>query len=1275
MKESQIFNRKDSQRTLQSLTIDPTATDTSTSLSDMVSGGLYDYMTYTMGSGTKYQQLIRNEVIDGINLAGSFVIDPTTGALWTWGQNDQGQLGDGTTANRSSPVSVLLTRVIVSCQRDLSYNTFALDTAGTVWAWGTGTNGALGNNTITSVSSPTTLVGGRQFAALATGVMPAAQAPSGGALDMNGYAWVWGNNNVGQLGQNTTATVSSPVSVIGGRQFVALNRNGRAIDLNNQAWAWGGNSYGQLGIGSYTSQSSPTSVVGVSNITKIASSGPHTLFLTRSGTVYGAGFNGYGQLGDGTIINRNTPVLVNTGNNKIIDIATGLNHSVLLDQYGKIWTFGSGSYGQLGNNVTQTGSMPTFSYANLITGYGNPVSNGALGLLDSNSNAWIWGYGQYGQLGNGTTNSAASPTQIPGQWRYLYYATDGMGFCALDMNSYAWTWGCNNGELGDGTLINYRNQPVSVLGGRQWNAITLSANLGYAMAAGLDSNSYAWHWGNITGLPISFSSPASVLGNRQFSRIIPIGDYYSVLLCALDANSYAWMWGDNGDGSMGNNSTTPVSSPVSVLGNHQWRDIKVGTGGSDLNLAVGLDLNSYAWTWGFGGYTGSLGDGTTTTYKSSPVSVVGNHQFIKTAVSYSGAVAALDNNSYAWIWGANNSNGHLGNNTTNTSSSPVSVVGGRQFTDISMSIDASGNYLYVVALAGDGSVWSWGSNQGNQLGNGTTLTSQSSPVSVLGLTGISAISTHSGNPFALNKTTNTLWAWGSTIGGKLGDGQGLVYGSINFRSSPVSVINFMNTYTQFSNSPISVPTITRFVAISATDNQTFGLDTDGNAWQLGQNQVSPYNSSPISASKLAGCTFSLYGGSTMAFLDGNNYAWTWGWDNTKSQFGNGTQTISSSPVSVLGGHQWQQVTLSPTIGAIGLDLQSYAWTWGANYNGYGWLGDGTTQHRSSPVSVVGGLQFKSLLPGAGQFVVGLDPNGYAWQWGNNINLPCSSPVSVAGGRQFLNFKPSNYSGYVSLAVALDTNSYAWTWGYCLNGEAGSNTTLITSSPVSVVGNRQWQDISVGLSNGSGFVVGLDANSYAWSWGGSGFTPPMSSPVSVIGNRQWKSILAFFGNVIALDSNSYAWSWGYNSFGQLGDGTATTRSSPVSVLGGLQFSQVVSACDSSGQYTTIALNAVNSSLWGWGNGYQYFGGSTAQSSPISIAGPTNIKSIVAQGQDLVAIDGQGRLWSVGMDATTPYLVNPLGPSYVGGQLGDGSTINRSIPVLLSGSLHAKNKRGS
>ena len=290
-------------------------------------------------------------------------------------------------------------------------------------------------------------------------------------------------------------------------------------------------------------------------------------------------------------------------------------------------------------------------------------------------------------------------------------------------------------------------------------------------------------------------------------------------------------------------------------------------------------------------------------------------------------------------------------------------------------------------------------------------------------------------------------------------------------------------------------------------------------------------------------------------LRANGTAWGWGF-NQYGRLGDGTTTNRSSPVSVVGGFtDWVQVSAGSRH-SLGLRANGTAWGWGANYQGY--LGDGTTTNRSSPVSVVGGFTDWVQVAAGYQHSLGLKSNGTAWAWGYNDSGRLgdgtitykSSPVSVVGG--FTDWVQLDAGG--SHSLGLRANGTAWAWGNNRFGYLGDGTTTDRSSPVSVIGGfTDWAQVSAGSFSHS---LGLRTNGTTWAWGannggylGDGTTVNKSSPVSVVGGfTDWVQVSAWYHS-LAVRANGTAWAWGYNGSGQLGDNTTTSRLSPVSVIGG------------------------------------------------------------------------------------------------------------------------------
>jgi alpha-tubulin suppressor-like RCC1 family protein len=335
--------------------------------------------------------------------------------------------------------------------------------------------------------------------------------------------------------------------------------------------------------------------------------------------------------------------------------------------------------------------------------------------------AYSWGENTFGQLGDNTTIQKTAPVPIVGNFSdWCQVSSSGFHTLGLRINGTIWAWGANgDGRLGDETTI-FKSSPVLVAGEfTDWCQI--SNGLRHSVA--IRSNGTAWSWGcnNYgqlgSGDTVSYSSPVSVVGG--FTDWCQVSGAYSISL-GLRSNGTLWSWGLNTDGRLGTGDTVTYSSPVSVVGGFtDW--CRIQTSGS--RHAVAIRSDGTAWSWGCNSF-GSLGDGTTVT-TSSPVSVIGG---FTDWCQISAGVASnlgLRSNGTLWSWGSN-AQGRLGTGDTVTYSSPVSVVGG--FTDW---CQISAGFRHGVALRTNGTSWAWGCNTQGQLGDGTTE-DKSSPVSVIG---------------------------------------------------------------------------------------------------------------------------------------------------------------------------------------------------------------------------------------------------------------------------------------------------------------------------------------------------------------------------------------------------------------------------------------------------------------------------------------------------------------------------------------------------------------
>ena len=285
----------------------------------------------------------------------------TDGTLWVWGHGASGGLGLNDRTQRSSPTQVPGTTWSKTAMG--YFIQYGIKTDGTLWSWGYNSYGELGQNNTTKYSSPAQIPGTTWSDVTAYG------EGSRGALAIrtDGTLWAWGSGSYGALGQNQSganAHRSSPVQIPGTTwsKFGVAKQAVLAIKTDGTLWGWGHNLYGLLGINtSHPGQSyvsSPTQVGSDTDWSNVRSGHYHTLAIKTNGTMYGWGYNWYGQLGHNTNgYHISSPVQVpGTTWSKAWG---GEFSSLAMKTDGTIWGMGRNFYGELGQNNRSAYSSPT----------------------------------------------------------------------------------------------------------------------------------------------------------------------------------------------------------------------------------------------------------------------------------------------------------------------------------------------------------------------------------------------------------------------------------------------------------------------------------------------------------------------------------------------------------------------------------------------------------------------------------------------------------------------------------------------------------------------------------------------------------------------------------------------------------------------------------------------------------------------------------------------------------------------------------------------------
>lgn len=544
----------------------------------------------------------------------------TDGTVLTWGTNVNGQIGDNTTTNRLTPVQVIGlgpgSGVIAGASggglTGQGWN-MALKSDGTVLAWGNNAEGQLGDGTMIGRRTPVQVFG---LGAGSGVVQISANGGSGSkhvlALKSDGTVLAWGGNGSGSLGDGTTTNRLTPITVPGITRAIAVHAaedHSLAVLENGTVLSWGANGMGQLGDDTISSALTPVQVAGLgvgSGVVQLATGFTHSLALKSDGTVLGWGDNNVGQLGPGVPAGAQPiPVRVTGLPGNVIKVAASNSFSAALLGDGTVLAWGVNNNFQLGNGTTV--NNPTPGPVTGATGVVDISLGGGWGLaLKSDGTMLAWGNNQSGQLGTGTTAQAPTAVPIPGVTGIVAIAAGHLMSLALKADGTMLAWGSNVfGQLGDGTLTN-RLSPIVVPGVSGVIAIGASHLASYARKS--DGTTLAWG-----------SNGSGELGDGTFTQrttATPIPALFGITALApgnthalaLDASGHVLAWGTNGGGQLGiGPPLQPYNSPLAVT---SLGSVAAVTTHQTSDHSFALLPDGTVMGWGANS-SGQVGDGTT----------------------------------------------------------------------------------------------------------------------------------------------------------------------------------------------------------------------------------------------------------------------------------------------------------------------------------------------------------------------------------------------------------------------------------------------------------------------------------------------------------------------------------------------------------------------------------------------------------------------------------------------------------------------------------------
>jgi alpha-tubulin suppressor-like RCC1 family protein len=329
--------------------------------------------------------------------------------LFAWGDNVYGQLGDGTITERVTPTDVADGRDWAAVSGGWLH-TMAIRGDGTLWGWGRNASGQLGIPTVTDEQLDPLQVGSdsnwRSVGAGGSHTL---------AIKDDGTLWGWGDNSVGEIGDGTTTSRLAPTRVGSDSDWSSVSAGGShtlAIKDDGTLWGWGDNRYGQVGDGSHTNRTTPVRIGARSDWVHVEAGRLYSTALRGDGTLWTWGDNVTGELGDGTTTGRSAPIRVGTDTDWVYSNGGG-HHTVALKSDGTLWGWGRNGAGQLGDGTTEgAGHLSPLQigedddWVDVSLGYEHTVA------LKSDGTLWVWGYNQYGQVGDGTNTDRTIPVRI-----------------------------------------------------------------------------------------------------------------------------------------------------------------------------------------------------------------------------------------------------------------------------------------------------------------------------------------------------------------------------------------------------------------------------------------------------------------------------------------------------------------------------------------------------------------------------------------------------------------------------------------------------------------------------------------------------------------------------------------------------------------------------------------------------------------------------------------------------------------------------------------------
>ena len=1091
------------------------------------------------------------------------------GTVWSWGQNNDGELGLGNTTEYDEPQQITEITEKITDVKTGYYHSIALTEKGEVYTWGYNGNGQLGNGTREDSLVPVKVTGLENIAKID------AYKYITIALTQNGEVYVWGS---GYGAKPVKLNFTRKIIDVSGNLVLAENRKAYNLDetksygkdlikvvagynhylgltSDGEVYAWGSNSYGQLGNGNNTSSSTAVKVVtpdgksNMTNIVDISAGDSYSIITDKDGKVYTFGY--YGDYRTANTVHSNKPVEIQDLYKTELVAASEGGHTAIVDWDGNVYTVGLNDYGQLGLKDTTTrskfekiGELEISCEPARITlnvGESKDISLALSSSFNLKNNKQASGEANK-TIENETIASLAGNT-VTG---------NAIGKTMLNA-TYEGIIGTLN------TKIQKFNKNVEVEVLPRNGKVTPKVEAGDGFTVELKADGTVWSHGQNqygqlgVGDTNSYNEPQKVkiikntIKNEDGSKTeiedtikdISVGNYH-VLALSETGKVYAWGYGENGQLGIGSgyNHESPVV--VTDIYKNQLQDIVKVEAGENVSFAITSKGKVYAWGNGYSSRAQLLDLPENAVDITSKYVLTGDGKVYdistKEQLSIVGKIVDLDegtnhtvmltNDGRAYAIG-DNTYGQLSNgNNVPSETSPVAVRKDSEniFTGIK-EIKAGDKTTVIVTT--DGKVYACGMNDNNELGiENKEILDVNTPQENKNIENV--ISANIGvNHVVAIKENGEVYAFGYGKNGELGNRNDnnsitpVMVGNDIIRTNTNNVVLKVNQQTTiegyvdyfniFNNDIKNINYTSKDTSVATLEEI-----------QENHNNDETQNESKKFKIKLSGKKT----GTTIVTANQEN-----------------TDNIGVIQVEVVPETE-NEITISPNVitngsHTISLREDGKVFTWGDNT--YGQLGNGTVITSDEPVEVTfpEGTIITQIAAGENHNVA-LDSNGNVWTWGRNNNYQ----IGNTRENQYTPYKVSNLPKVIKIAagnnntMVITENNELYAWGLNAYGDLGLGTYTNKVLPKKVKGVHDIIDISGGKShyivlNRAGEVFATGSNLYGQLGIGN-------NEIGKINEFQKVEIKDKIGTIdagdisnIATTVDGYVYTWGGNTYSTLG----------------------------------------------------------------------------------------------------------------------------------------------